>query len=277
MPRGDSLDTDPLPGGRGATPTQFYKSIVYTVKMGLRLAMPAEVLEYTAPVPGLAPALVKVRPHFKSAREIDNPAELALGEMLVNQADRLLAVSNLPDIPNRPVMYLGHSNMRMQGPIEVGEVGLYVVCDRSLDQWINTGGPLDPSTSELHDLTDGVFIPGLRYGTIAQVIPEDADTIGREDGTAGMSIDRATKDIAVTTDGPNATIDAASLIKLGALATEAITKAETLISVLDAVFAAGSAAGTGVPGTTGKLSFDAAVIAWNASKNTIKATKGRTE
>lgn len=182
----------------------------------LRVLMPAEVVSYSPPVPGKSPALVRVLPHFKTARIIDNPGELRAGETLLEQTDKLLAIKNLPEIPNRPVMYLGHFGMRTFGPLEVGEVGLYVVMDRSIDQWINTGGPLDPSTNELHDLTDGVFIPGLRSGVEAQNVPSDVDVVGREDGTAGMFINRETKSVEVKTDGPAATLDAAIEVKLGA-------------------------------------------------------------
>jgi len=159
-----------------------------------------------------------------SVREIDNPAEIKPGEKLIKQTDRLLASKTLGPISNRPVMFLGHAGMRMSGPLLPGEGGLYVVMDRSIDQWINTGGPLDPSTSELHDLTDGVFIPGLRSGFNTKLVPDDADRVGNEDGTAGMSINRTTMDLEVATAGPNATIDAAAKVLLGAAATLGVAR-----------------------------------------------------
>ena len=251
MPRSDSQNFHPLPGDRGATLSQLFDAIVYTVKMGLRVRMPATVVSYQAPVVGKSPALVTVLPDFLSSREIDNPAELRAGETLLKQTDMLLAIGPIGPIPNCPVVFEGPAGMRSSGPLEPGEGGLYIVMDRSIDQWINTGGPLDPATSELHDITHGVFIPGARHGLNTGLVPDDAHRVGREDGTAGMSINRVTKDIALTTDGPAATIDAESTISLGALATLGVARLtdKTVADTSMAIFITNviAAAASGVP------------------------------
>ena len=258
MPRSDSKDFHPLPGDRGATLSQLFNAIVNTVKVGLRVRMPATVVSYQAPVVGKSPALVTVLPDFKSVRVIDNPAELRAGETLLTQTDTLLAVSTIGPIPNCPVVFEGPAGMRSSGPLEPGEGGLYIVMDRCMDQWINTGGPLDPAYNQFHDISDGVFIPGLRHGLNTGLVPDDAHRVGREDGTAGMSINRLTKDIAVTTDGPAATIDAASTISLGALATLGVaritdkTSADTSMAIFitNVIAAAASGAPTVIPPPT---------------------------
>jgi hypothetical protein len=61
-------------------------------------------------------------------------------------------------------------------------------------------------------------VPGARFGTIAEDIDPTLHRVGSADGTAGLEISEGeapTRTIAVRTQGPTATVDAAAEVKLG--------------------------------------------------------------
>jgi hypothetical protein len=56
-------------------------------------------------------------------------------------------------------------------PISVGDPGLLVFADGSLDVWLSHGGLVDPLNDRHHALSDAVFIPGLRSFNNAISVP----------------------------------------------------------------------------------------------------------
>lgn len=46
-------------------------------------------------------------------------------------------------------------------PVAVGDTGVALFCERSLDVWSQSGGVVDPLDGRIHDVSDPVFIPGL--------------------------------------------------------------------------------------------------------------------
>jgi hypothetical protein len=81
---------------------------------------------------------------------------------------------------------------------------------------------VDPAFDyQWHHLSDAIFVPGARYGSIAEDIAGDVHRIGSADGGAGLEIsagspdNAATRTITMRTDGPTATVDAATTVKLG--------------------------------------------------------------
>ena len=224
----DNSSLQPTPGGT-VTPLMLARAIIRRAQITTNVAMPGTVLEWTPPVeagPESKPAMVRVRPDFKYARAIDNADSAAPGEEVrEHPAFGLIAVGVLPEIPNVPVHYPGPSGMMATGPVQVGECGLIVFADRSIDDWIQDGGPAEWALRhQRHNLTDAIFQPGLRYGTVAQNIDQNLYFIGREDRTAGMGIDATTRDLIVSTEGTTTTVDAATQIKLGANATLGVAR-----------------------------------------------------
>jgi hypothetical protein len=68
-----------------------------------------------------------------------------------------------PDVPGVPVLFAGGASWSIVGPLAEGDPGLLVICDRSTDEWRATGGAtVEPQDPRRHNLTDGIFIPGLR-------------------------------------------------------------------------------------------------------------------
>lgn len=69
----------------------------------------------------------------------------------------------LPVIANVPVVMPMGSNYSIKLPVAVGDTGLAIFSDRSLDRWLTSGGttPVDPKDTRQHDFSDPVFLPGL--------------------------------------------------------------------------------------------------------------------
>lgn len=67
----------------------------------------------------------------------------------------------LPPIQNVMVGMPMGQNYSIKLPIDVGDTGMALFCDRSLDVWSVQGGVVDPGDIRQHDLSDPVFIPGL--------------------------------------------------------------------------------------------------------------------
>lgn len=241
MATDDNSSLQATPGG-AATFDMFARAIMNRTQINTNVALPCTVLAWAPPVSAGSesrPGMVRVRLDFKYARALDVPGSAAPTEEVRDHPTRgLLGIGTLPEIPNVPVMYLGPGGMQVRGPIEVGECGLVVFADRSIDDWIQEGGPVEPVMRHArHALIDAIFIPGLRYGTVAQPVDETLYFVGREDQTAGMSLHAQTKDLRVFTEGANAEIDAATSIKLGASATLGVARLNDAVSPLAAMIA----------------------------------------
>lgn len=85
-------------------------------------------------------------------------------------------LDTLPEIQNVPVWLPRGNNYWIKLPIAVGDTGIALFCERSLDTWKVSGGIVDPQDSRTHDLTDAIFIPGIN-GMNAQVPGNSTDMI----------------------------------------------------------------------------------------------------
>lgn len=231
-------DSDPLGStpGIGRTINQFKELIVRDVMIRLRVGMPASVVSWSPPVaagPKSKPAMVRVQPHFYTVVRMNAPTEctpdlVAAGWTPAREGDGWVRKKPLMQIGNCPVAYVGPAGMLARGPLLPGETGWLAFSDRSLDKWIQTGGPVDPTYQDMHILNDAVFFPGLRFGLNAKTIDQSKYAIGPEDGSAGMFVDAvvspALPNIEIKTLGATATIDAAVEIKHGAAATLGVAR-----------------------------------------------------
>jgi hypothetical protein len=217
MPRHEDLPFSPLPG-RGASESDLFDAIIYQVFTLLRVAIPATVKAWSPAVPGTLPATVDIELDFLRARAIDNESEVqtSKGEVFVDETAGPKAVGPWPRFVRVPIVYPGGPSFGIRGPIDVGTTGLYIIADRCIDQWLNTGGPLDPAVAVKHDINDGFFLAGSAYhGRNSPPIPTDVHRLGRDDGSAGFELSIEDASIRMYTDGPTATVDALTNILLG--------------------------------------------------------------
>lgn len=74
-------------------------------------------------------------------------------------------------------------------PVAVGDTGIALFCDRSLDIWKVQGGLVDPEDGRNHDFSDPVFIPGI-YPFSGQTQDTTTDMVF----TNGKGVVRISKD-----------------------------------------------------------------------------------
>lgn len=127
----------------------------------------------------------------------------------------------LPVIPAVPVQFPGAGGYRITFPVATDDVGLVVFSEASLDKWLVSGGTVDPADDRRHDLTDAVFLPGLRdFGHALASAPTDRATFGKDDG------------LQIHVDGSKIRIGTTTAVQL-----EKHPNGETLKSILDTLIA----------------------------------------
>lgn len=68
-----------------------------------------------------------------------------------------------PQIANVPVVYAGAGGYSITHPIAPGDYVLLVFCERSIADWLRSGGVgVEPTHARRHALTDAIAFPGLR-------------------------------------------------------------------------------------------------------------------
>lgn len=85
-------------------------------------------------------------------------------------------VVTLPPIQNVMVVMTMGADYSIKVPVAVGDTGIALFCERSLDVWSVSGGVVDPADTRHHDMTDAVFIPGL-YPFAAQLTDQTTDLV----------------------------------------------------------------------------------------------------
>lgn len=67
-----------------------------------------------------------------------------------------------PIIPKAIVQFTGNHDYIFTLPIKAGDEGLLIFADRCIDAWWQSGGVQSQIDIRQHDLTDAIFIPGIR-------------------------------------------------------------------------------------------------------------------
>jgi len=100
-------------------------------------------------------------------------------------------VVELPVIQNVLVGYPSGEDYWVKLPVAVGDVGKAFFCDKSLDLWSHKGGVVDPQDARQHDLSDAVFVPGLRV--VPNKLPGNAADMVLHNGSAELYIQKTGK------------------------------------------------------------------------------------
>jgi hypothetical protein len=92
-------------------------------------------------------------------------------------------VERLPVISNCPVQFPQGGGYRLTFPVAVGDTGMLLFSEASLDVWLSEGGEVDPVDDRRFDLSDGVFLPGVRsFANALSDASADHMTMGKEGG-----------------------------------------------------------------------------------------------
>ncbi|TQE99505.1 MAG: phage baseplate protein [Spiribacter salinus] len=125
---------------------------VDTLSSQLRVALPAQVESYD---PGTQRASVKP---------------------LINRNYADGAVAEMPVIAGVPVVWPRGSGASLTMPLNRGDGVLLVFSDRSMDEWLGSGGAATPSDRRKHDLSDAIAVPGL-YSFAAGGLAENNEDV----------------------------------------------------------------------------------------------------
>lgn len=70
---------------------------------------------------------------------------------------------DMPQIFDIPVLELGGKGLSVKIPLEAGDTGIVVFCDRDITLFKQEKKNTQPNTLRKHDLSDGIFIP-MKFG-----------------------------------------------------------------------------------------------------------------
>lgn len=131
---------------------------------GVHTAIPGKVTRYDA-----ATQKADVQPLIRAAYEDENGERVA---------------ASLPVVTNCPVQFGGGAGLTITYPLAVGDTGLLVFSEGSLDKWLaGRGGEVDPGIDTRFALADGIFIPGVKpFGAARATNPGAAVCIGTDGG-----------------------------------------------------------------------------------------------
>lgn len=128
--------------------------------------------------PSAKPATVKLQPTIQMRRQKAN------GEV-INQS--------LPEIPKALVHFGGGGGFALTHPVKKGDEGLMLVSSRCLEGWMQRGDVQPQDHVRYHDLTDAVFLPGVRSKPRALAnVSSDTVQLRSEDGNSFIELGSST-------------------------------------------------------------------------------------
>lgn len=131
-------------------------------------AIRSNMMEFRVAIP------VRVEKYNKDRQEVDVQPLIKKKYKLNDE------IVNLPIIPSIPVNFSSSDggNAHIVLPIKKGDLGYIIVCDRSIDKWLSgTGQEVLPGDIRIHNMTDAIFVPGLRPFQNALSIENDDDLV----------------------------------------------------------------------------------------------------
>lgn len=134
---------------------------------------PGEIVK----VVSLNPPIVNVQPGFMRLREGAAEAE------------------KRPVIPNVPFVFPVFGDFGVTGAVKVGMTVSLIAAERSIKNWVEQGGTVDPGVDRSFDLADCIAIPGLPNKKVSWEVPNDGIQVGTIDGA---SIVKVTADAVIT-------------------------------------------------------------------------------
>ena len=97
---------------------------------------------------------------FDSANQLADVTPLLQESALDESGNE--TIESLPVLTNVPVQFVGGGGYAVTFPVAAGDPCWLTFSDRSLDEWIDRGGVVDPIDLRRHDLADPVALLGVR-------------------------------------------------------------------------------------------------------------------
>lgn len=110
---------------------------------------------------------------------------------------------NLPVCPDCPISWPGGKRGRLVWPLVVGDEGTLVFASRSIDNWWLQGGTQPPGMIRMHDLSDGMFFPGVfsQPGAPGATTPPAHMRLTSDDGLTYVELDDVGQIVTVVAPG----------------------------------------------------------------------------
>lgn len=123
------------------SPLTAIRAALYGLQATIWTALPAKVVDYTA-----AKRIVSLQPTIMAqVRDIAG--------VWTNVA--------LPVLVDCPVVFPGGGGFEFTFPIAAGDEGIVIFASRCIDAWWQQGGVQPQAELRMHDLSDGMFLPGM--------------------------------------------------------------------------------------------------------------------
>jgi hypothetical protein len=146
------------------TPTDIIRQAISSQLCSVHTCLPAEIVTY------------------------DYTVQKATVQPLLRKRYRDGTVQALPEITNVPVIFPRSSSFSMHYPLNQGDNVMILFSERSIDQWLTSGGEITPLDSRKFDLSDAIAIPGL-YPFSSPSPAEDNTSYTIEIGSAKFKMD----------------------------------------------------------------------------------------
>lgn len=99
-------------------------------------------------------------------------------------------LAEYPLLVSVPVYFAGGGGITMTYPINEGDECLVLFNDRQLENWVESGPGQPPSIPNLHDLSDGICLVGIRSNPRALTnVSTTAAQIRTDDGTVHIDVE----------------------------------------------------------------------------------------
>lgn len=120
----------------------------------------------------------------------------------VRKSDGKIERKEMPLLEDVPIHFMGGGGATLTTPIKKGDEGLVVFASRSIDNWFQNGGVQQPFSARQHDLSDAMFIPGLRSEKRKlENYSKNTVQLRSDDGKTVVDMDPATGKVTVNSDG----------------------------------------------------------------------------
>ncbi|MES3577641.1 Gp138 family membrane-puncturing spike protein [Enterobacter cloacae] len=117
--------------------------------------------------------------------------------------------NTLPEIKHVPVQFAGAPGWTVFHELPAGTEGLIHFSQRSVDYWLDQGGPVRPLDARMFDATDAFFAPGYRSrATCISGLPTDGIGLSNASGSvqlhltdSGINLSVGSQTLSLSSDG----------------------------------------------------------------------------